>query len=131
MNDLRVAPTVGIVACLAVLAALAAPYVLADSTANVGLYYSSGAINPLLAGLFALVVLIVFAAGREGRTEPDLAAGAALALGLFTLLIAVAWALTTRVDVIAITTSHRWVVVATAALLPVSAVWFARALRVI
>jgi len=130
MNELRVAPSVGIVACLAVLAALAAPYVLAESSANVGLYYSSGAINPLLAGLFALVVLIVFAAGREGRTDPGLAAGAALALGLFTLLIAAAWALTTRVDVIAITTGHRWVVVATAALLPLSALWFAKALRV-
>jgi hypothetical protein len=131
MNDLRIAPTVGIVACLAVLGTLAAPYVLADSAANVGTYYSSGAINPLLAGLFALVVLIVFAAGREGRTDPGLAAGAALALGLFTVLIAVAWALTTRVDAIAITTGHRWAVVATAALLPLSAVWFARALRVL
>lgn len=131
MNDLRLAPTVGIVASLAVLAALAAPYVLAESAGDVGLYYSSGALNPLLAGLFALVVLIVFAAGREGRTDPGLAAGAALALGLFTLLIVVAWALTVRVDVLVIATAHRWAVVAAAALLPVSALWFARALNVL
>jgi hypothetical protein len=131
MNDLRLAPTVGIVASLAVLAALAAPYVLAESAADVGLYYGSGALNPLLGGLFALVVLIVFAAGREGRTDPELAAGAALALGLFTLLIVVAWALTVRVDVLVIATGHRWAVVAVAALLPASALWFARALNLL
>lgn len=131
MNNLRVAPLVGIVASVGFLLALGAPYVLTDSTAGVSAYYDSGAINPLLAGLFALITIIVFAAGREGRTDPDLAAGVALAFGLFITIIALAWALTVRVDTVAIETSHRWIVAAVAAVVPGSAAWFARALGVL
>lgn len=131
MDSLRLAPTVGIVASVGFLVVLGAPYVLADAASGVGTYYESGAINPLIAGLFALVSVIVFAAGREGRTAPDLAAGVALALGLFVTLVAVAWALTARVDVIAIQTSHRWVLAGVAAVIPASAAWFARALGVL
>ncbi|WP_136716034.1 DUF7548 family protein [Halorientalis salina] len=131
MDDLRLAPLVGIVASLGFLVTLGVPYVLADSASAVGAYYTSGAVNPLLAGLFALVTIIVFAAGREGRTDPELAAGVALALGAFMTIVAVAWALTVRVDVIAIQTSHRWIVVAVSAIVPVSGAWFARALGVL
>jgi len=131
MDDLRLAPLVGIVASLGLLVTLGVPYVLADSGASVGAYYTSGAINPLLAGLFALVTTIVFAAGREGRSDPELAAGVALAFGAFMTVVAVAWALTVRVDTIAIQTSHRWAVVAVSTLVPVSGAWFARALGVL
>jgi hypothetical protein len=131
MDSLRVAPSVGIVASLAVLAMLAAPYLLADSTASVGVYYDSGVVNPLLAGLFGLVAVIVFAAGREGRSDPGLAAGVALALGLFIVVVALAWALTVRVDVLEISQYHPWTVVATTVPAPVSAGWFARALGVL
>lgn len=131
MDDLRLAPTVGIVACLAVLAALAAPVFLPEGAGNVADYYGSGAINPLIAGVFALVSSIVLAAGREKRTDPGLAAGIALALGLFMTVIVLVWAVTVRIDVIEIVTYHRWVVVAAAAFVPVSAAWFARALGVL
>jgi hypothetical protein len=131
MDDLRLAPTLGIVACLAVLGVLGAPYVLADSASGVGTYYGSGAINPLLAGLFALIAIIIFAAGREGRTEPDLAAGVTLTLGLFIVLINLAWALTARVDVVAIQESYRWLLVGVSLGVPVSAAWFTRALGIV
>ncbi|MFD1589192.1 hypothetical protein ACFR9U_19615 [Halorientalis brevis] len=131
MDDLRVAPLVGVVASVGFLIALGAPYVLTDSTTGVSAYYASGAINPLLAGLFALITIIVFAAGREGRTDPELAAGVALALGTFIAIIALAWALTVRVDTVAITSNHRWVVTAVAAAVPASAAWFSRALGVL
>lgn len=131
MDDLRLAPTLGIAGCLAVLAVLGAPYVLADSASGVGTYYGSGAINPLLAGLFALVGIIIFAAGREGRTEPDLAAGVALTLGLFIVIISLAWALTARVDVVAIQEGHRWLLVGVALVVPAAATWFTRALGII
>ena len=131
MENLRVAPLVGIVASFGFLVALGAPYVLTDSAAGVSAYYASGAINPLLAGLFALITIIVFAAGREGRTDPELAAGVALALGVFITIIALAWALTVRVDAVAIETSHRWIVTAVAGVVPVSAAWFGRALGVL
>jgi len=128
MDALRTAPIVGIAGCLAVLAALAAPYVLAETPTAVGAYYASGAVNPLLAGVFALVAIIVFAAGREERTDPGLAAGVAITLGVFIVVVALAWALTVRVDVIAIETSHRWIVVGASVLVPAGGAWFARAL---
>ncbi|AQL43948.1 hypothetical protein BV210_15105 [Halorientalis sp. IM1011] len=128
MDDLRIAPLVGIVGCLAVLLALAAPYVLVEDVAGVGLYYGSGAINPLLAGLFAAVALIALAAGREGRSDPALSAGVALVLGAVIAVIAVAWALTVRVDVVAIDTAHRWIVAGASVFVPAGSAWFARAL---
>jgi len=128
MDQTRLAPAVGIVACLLVLVVLALPYVLADTGRAVGLYYGTGAVNPLVAGLFVLVGLIVFAAGREGRSDPGTAAGAALALGVFGLGVALLWAVTVRVDVVAITELHRWALVAVAALVPVAAGWYTRAL---
>jgi len=128
MDDLRIAPLVGIVGCLAVLLALAAPYVLVEDVGGVGLYYGSGAINPLLAGLFAAIALIALAAGREGRSDPALAAGVALVLGAVMAVVAIAWALTVRVDVVAIDTAHRWVVAGVSVFVPVGSAWFARAL---
>jgi hypothetical protein len=131
MDDLRIAPLVGIVGCLAVLLALGAPYVLVEDASGIGLYYSSGAVNPLLAGLFAMVALIALAAGREGRSDPAMAAGVALVLGGVVAVIAVAWALTARVDVVAIDTAHRWAVAGVSVFVPAGAAWFARALGLV
>lgn len=131
MNTRRLAPTVGIVGCLAVLGALLAPYLLAESASGVGGYYSSGAINPLVAGLFALVSVIVFAAGRKGRTDPELAAGVTLAFGAFMVLVTVAWALTARIDAVQLSANHRWLVVVTALVVPASATWYARSLGLV
>lgn len=128
MDHLRTAPLVGIAGCVAVLAVLLAPYLLVDAAGGVGVYYGSGAITPWVAGLFALVSVIVFAAGREGRSDPGLAAGITLVLGVFTVAVALAWATTARVDAVAIVDYHRWLLVAAAALVPVGAGWFARAL---
>jgi hypothetical protein len=128
MDDLRIAPLVGIVGCLAVLLALAAPYLLLEDASGVALYYGSGAINPLVAGLFALVALIALAAGREDRSDPALSAGVALVLGVAIAAVAIAWALTVRVDVVEIDTVHRWVVAAVSPLVPLGSAWFARAL---
>ncbi|MFT4922796.1 MAG: putative membrane protein, partial [Haloarculaceae archaeon] len=74
MEQIRLAPLVGIAGSLAVVAALAYPYVAGDG--GVGAYYGSGVINPLVAGLLAIVTVIILAAGREGRTDPEFAAGA-------------------------------------------------------
>ncbi len=131
MDDLRIAPLVGIVGCLAVLLALGAPYVLVEDASGIGLYYSSGAVNPLLAGLFAMVALIALAAGREGRSDPAMAAGVALVLGGVITVIAMAWALTARVDVVAIDTAHRWLVAVMSVFVPAGAAWFARALGLV
>jgi len=136
MNRLQRPPTVGIVGCLLYLALLALPYLLigTESGSGVASYYGMGAINPLVSGLLALVALIILAAGRSGRTEPDLAAGIGIALGVFLVGITGLWAVTVpRSLVLGLSANtliehHRWVVVATALAVPVAAGWWAREL---
>jgi len=134
MDDLRTAPMVGIVGCLLYLLALAVPYFLVETTSAVGAYYGQGALSPAVPAVFALVGIIVLAAGREGRTDPSLAAGAGLVLGLFILGLSLVWATTVPVSLVlglteaAIIEYHRWSVVTVAALIPLGAAWFAKAL---
>ena len=135
MDDVRLAPTIGIVACLAVLLVLAFPYVIIDPNA-VSTYYGSGAFNPLFAGLFAIIGVIIFAAGREERSNPELAAGIGLVFGIFVLAYTILWAVTVDIGVVSTLTSvtafkyHRYVLVLTALIIPLSAVWYARTLRI-
>lgn len=128
MDGVRLAPLVGIVGCLGVIGALLYPYVAADGA--VSLYYGTGAVTPLVAGLLALVSIIVLAAGREDRTDPALAAGAGLVFGSFIVALLLAWAMTTRVDVLTISQYHRWVLPVVGLLVPIGSLWYARALRI-
>lgn len=134
MDRVDLPPTAGIVACLAVLLVLAWPF--AQETASaVGLYYATGAVTPYAAGLLALVAVIAFAAGREGRSDPSLAAGAGLVFGLFIAVISILWAFTARVDVLggasALLSYQRWVLAVVSLAVPVAGLWYARALRLI
>ena len=135
MDGQRLAPTVGIVASLLVVVVLVAPYVALESTTIANSYYALGALNPYVVGLFALVTLIVFAAGREERTDPETAAGVALAFGVFATISALVWAVTVDVETLFSLTTvaelqyHRWVLAVLALAVPVSAAWYARALR--
>ncbi|WP_136686691.1 DUF7548 family protein [Halorhabdus amylolytica] len=126
MDRTRLAPTVGILACLAFLGVLAVPL----GSPSAGLYYASGALNPLIGGLLALVTVIVFAAGRQRRTDPSLAAGVALAFGLVITVTVIAWASTARTDVLSNTQYHRYALAGTAAAVPIVAAWYARELDV-
>lgn len=130
MNQAKLAPLVGIVGSVGVIVALAVPYLGPDAGA-VGAYYGSGAVNPLVAGLLALVTIVVLAAGRQERSDPALAAGVALVFGVFILLVAVAWGTTVRVDVAAVPAIHRWATIALASLVPIGAAWFVRALGLV
>jgi hypothetical protein len=131
MDRTKAAPTLGIVGCLLVLAALVWPY-LQETASSVSTYYGSGAVTPLAAGLLAFVSIIVFAAGREERSDPALVAGAALVFGLFVLAIDVSFAFTARVDVLggnaASLTYQRWVLAAVSVVPVVGAGWYARTL---
>ncbi|MFC6757565.1 hypothetical protein ACFQER_13995 [Halomicroarcula sp. GCM10025894] len=94
-------------------------------------YYGAGALSPAVAAVFALLAIIVLAAGREGRTDPSLAAGAGLVLGVCILGVSLLWATTVPTSlVLGLTEStlieqHRWAVVAAAVPIPLGAVWFA------
>jgi hypothetical protein len=134
MDRVELPPTVGIAACLAVLLVLAWPFAL-ETAPSVGRYYSTGTVPAYAAGLLALVAVIVFAAGREGRSDPSVAAGAGLVFGLFIGLISVVWAFTARVDVLgggsALLSAQRWVLAAVSLAVPLAGLWYARTLRLI
>ena len=134
MNRLRLAPVVGIAGCLAYLASLVVPYLIVETPGAVGAYYGAGELTPAVAAVFALVAVIVLAAGREGRTDPGLAAGVGLVLGLFIVGLSLLWATTVPDSlVLGLTEStliehHRWLVVGVAVPIPLGAAWFASAL---
>lgn len=134
MDRVDLPPTAGVVACLAVLLVLAWPFTQETAT-SVGLYYSTGAVTPYAAGLLALVAVIVFAAGREGRSDPSLAAGAGLVFGLFIAAISVLWAFTARVDVLGGTSvllsSQRWILATVSLAVPLAGLWYVRVLRLV
>jgi hypothetical protein len=136
MNRMRLAPLVGIVACVLYAGLLAVPYLLVRTSPGtaVGTYYGTGGINPVVGGFFALIAVIVFAAGREDRTDPGFAAGVSLVLGLFMCGIALLWGLTVPVEVVVgmdapqYLTYHRWVLSGAGALVPAAAGWWASTL---
>jgi hypothetical protein len=125
------APTVGILAALAVLAAIVAPYFVIAAT-EVGVYYSAPTAVPvhLVVGLFATISVVVFAAGRNGRTDPPTAAGATVVLGGFVALLVLWWAvavggLVGSLTEVAAFGYHRWVLLVAALALAGTAGWFA------
>jgi hypothetical protein len=133
MDTTDVAPTVGILACLALLLALAAPYLLlAEPGTGLDVYYSDGPLGIGAVAFLAVLLVIVFLSGKQERTAPDTVAGIALVGGLATLGFALLWALSVDQDnVFSFAASwmgyHRWIVVCVAALLPVTATAYARA----
>lgn len=139
MKQTRLAPLVGVVGCVLVLLSLAAPYLLVRSAvgSTVGTYYGTGALNPLVGGVFALVTAIVLAAGRDERTDPPLAAGVGIALGGFVFIVVALWAVTVPLEVVVgmdaptIMTQHRWVTAAVALVIPAASLWWSRTLGLI
>ena len=119
MNGLRTGPTVGIVGCVAYLLVLVAPYLIVETTSAVGVYYAAGALSPTITAVFALLAIIV------------LAAGSALVLGVFIIGLSLLWATTVPTGlVLGLTEStliehHRWVLIAAAVPVPLGAAWFA------
>jgi len=133
MDRIRLAPLVGIIGCLLYAGLLAVPYLLVRTSpaTTVGTYYGTGGINPVVGGLFALIAVIVLAAGREDRTDPGFAAGASLVLGLFMCGIVLAWAVTVPLEVVVgmdaprYLTFHRWLLGAAGAVVAVAGAWWA------
>ena len=126
------APMAGVVASLAVLAVVVVPYFLIPAR-DVGVYYSSPTFVPihLVVGLFATVAIVIFAAGRNGRTDPPTAAGATLVLGGFMALLVLWWAIAVgdlvgSFDVPASFDYHRWLLLAATVAVTASGWWFAR-----
>ena len=146
MESRRLAPTLGVLASLAVVALLVLPYTILEP-GEVGTYYGAGAVSPWLGGVLAPLAVVVYAAGREERTAPATAAGVGLGLGLALALVAVLWAVTVPTEVpLQLTTdegllgpvstadvleSHRWVLAVVSVGVPASGGWYARTLGLV
>ena len=128
-----VAPLVGSAGCVAVVAALVAPFVLiADPGTELDLYYAFGPAGALGLGFLAPLAVVVFLAGRRERTDPVTAAGLTLVLGLGMLGLAASWAFAVDPELVfsfsaAWMGHHRWVLLAVTTVVPVSAAVYARA----
>lgn len=140
MDGIRLAPTAGIAASVAFLAVLVLPYLLVTTPGAAATYFGVGPLNPLFAGLFALVNVIVFAAGREDRSDPAVAAGAALVMGVAVVAIVGLWVLASPSEVILSLDEtgvvqwleyHPLAVLAVALGQPASAAWYSRALGIV
>ncbi|WP_435063822.1 DUF7548 family protein [Halobaculum sp. EA56] len=135
MDLADVAPTAGIAACVALLLALVAPFVLvADPGTGLGVYYASGALGVGGVGFLALLLIVVFLSGKQERRPPDTVAGVAVVASLALFALTAAWALAVDVQNLysfpasaSWILNHRWVVLALAALVPASAGAYARA----
>lgn len=125
------APTLGIVAAVVVLAVVVVPYFYL-SAPDVGVYYGAPTPVPihLVVGLFAVVSVIAFAGGRNGRTDPPTAAGATLVLGGFMSILVLWWALAVgglvgSFPVEATFDYHRWLLLLATLLVAASGGWYA------
>lgn len=133
MDGERAAASAGVLACLLTAGAVAAPYFLLppELAGAVTDYYANGLVTPFAPGLLGLIGAIVFASGRERRADPDLVAGITLAIGVFSFVVALEWALSFRPDLVASTealefmSTHRWSVPAGTLLEALAALWYA------
>jgi hypothetical protein len=133
MDLQRVAPTVGIVACLVAVGVVFAPALLV-SAPGVGAYYAAGPTGLGTVGGLAVLAVVVFLAGRQGRTPPDTAAGFAVVLGLAVAGLGVLWAVSLDPTVLysfpaeyAWLEYHQWAVPAVGALVFASGAAYASA----
>lgn len=132
METERLAAGLGVVAALAAVALAAAPYSVLDATA-VGPYAAAGPGGLRLVALFALIAVVVLAAGATGRSDPALMAGVAVVLGAFSTLLGWWWALSVPAAMVGGLTElaafeyHRWALALAATAFLLASAWYARA----
>lgn len=130
MQGRGLAPLVGIVASLAAIGLVVAPYFVVDSL-SVGTYYGTAILGPWVVALFGVVAAIVLLAGVQKRTDPATVAGASLVFGTAMVLIAAIWALSVpgelvfQLGQVEALSYHRWALVGVSAVVPASAAWYA------
>ncbi|MFB6227975.1 MAG: hypothetical protein ABEH88_05240 [Halobacteriales archaeon] len=95
MTRERLAARLGVVAAAAVVVLTAIPYALTEST-GISTYYGVGVASPVFVSLLAVVGAITLLSAAKGRSDPALAAGAAVTVAAFAVVIALLWAIPAR-----------------------------------
>lgn len=132
-------PTAGIVASLSYLFAIFGPYLILseEETAALPAYYDFGVAGPQFLAILPLVGLVLFAAGRQQRTEPDYIAGLTLVLGMVLTAFVAIWAVSVPQNVILSIGEaswleyHRWLVVLAALAMVACSLWYAKSLELV
>lgn len=94
MDHSRLAPALGAAVSLLLAGVVLAPYVVVTGAERtLGAYYAAGPVGVAGVGFLALLSVVAFAAGRDGATPPDTAAGIAAVVGVAELLLTATWAL--------------------------------------
>jgi hypothetical protein len=91
----RLAARLGAVAAAAVLGLTALPYALTGST-GISTYYRVGVASPVFVSLLAVVGAITLFSAVRGRSDPALAAGIAVTVAAFAVVLAILWAVPAR-----------------------------------
>ena len=108
---------IGVVACLAALAAMGAPYVLiSEPGTGLPIYYGAGPLGAGAVAFLAVIQPIVLLSGTRGRADPATAAGVAVVVGFAMLGIVLAWAFSVPDELVLSFPAawmgwHRWTVV--------------------
>jgi hypothetical protein len=114
-----IAPTVGAFTCLILAGAVFIPAVIITTPGvSVADYYAAGPIGISVVGFLALLNIIVFLAGKQGRTDPVTVAGLTLVSGIAMVGFASVWAISITSTLLygfpsqyAWIVNHRWVIV--------------------
>jgi len=90
----RVAPYIGAVGCLVLVALLSAPYFLIESQPPLlGDYYSAGPLGVVGAIFLATLGTVIFLSSVRGRADPELVAGIMVVVGGTIFGLTALWAL--------------------------------------
>jgi len=95
VNAERTASAVGVGAAVVVLVLTVVPFGVAGPTAR-GAYYGVGFASPVFVSLLAIVGAITLVSATTGRSDPALAAGIAVTVAAFAVVLSVLWALPAR-----------------------------------
>lgn len=92
MTREHLAARLGIVSAVAILVLTAIPYALTEST-GISAYYRVGVASPVFVSVLAVVGAITLLSAAKGRSDPALAAGIAVTVAVFAVVIAALWAI--------------------------------------
>jgi hypothetical protein len=132
MDRVRISGAVGAVAAIAGVLALGVPAIdaFAPQVTGIGTYYEQGLLGGVFAGFLAGILLVVAVAligVHRGQTDPAVASGASIGLGVAATLLTLEWALAVDPELVAQLGRgtwlawHRWAVLALVAVVPIAA----------